>query len=351
MDFALNNEQQMLHESARRFFADHHPLSRARKALPFSDPASQKLWKDMAEMGWMALLAPEAMDGLGLGLTEAYLVAEAAGNQLLNQPWASSAVLLPLWVKAAQENAPEGLKTLLQGILNGERAAHCVDEQDRLWDFAAQCTDTVVVRGLNVKANANHASQPLQIAIAPSVSAAHATPGLDPTLTQSPAAVEPASLQWHTLELSTADREHARSAYRLMLCAELVGVAQSALALGAAYAIERAQFGKPIGSYQAIKHQLANAWMAVDNARLAALYATAALDGRLPDAAFASAAAEFTAIEGALQTTRTAIQVHGGMGFTWEHDAHLYLKRAQHLAARLGGASRVLSRVEALALA
>ena len=116
MDFALNNEQQMLHESARRFFADHHPLSRARKALPFSDPASQKLWKDMAEMGWMALLAPEAMDGLGLGLTEAYLVAEAAGNQLLNQPWASSAVLLPLWVRAARENAPEGLKTLVNGI-------------------------------------------------------------------------------------------------------------------------------------------------------------------------------------------------------------------------------------------
>ncbi len=136
-----------------------------------------------------------------------------------------------------------------------------------------------------------------------------------------------------------------------MLCAELIGVAQAALQLGASYAKERVQFGKPIGSYQAIKHQLANAWMAVDNARLSALYATAAMDGHLPDATFACAAAEFTAIEGALQTTRTVIQVHGGMGFTWEHDAHLYLKRAQLLAARLGGASKALSRVEELALA
>jgi alkylation response protein AidB-like acyl-CoA dehydrogenase len=111
------------------------------------------------------------------------------------------------------------------------------------------------------------------------------------------------------------------------------------------------QFGKPIGSYQAIKHQLANAWMAVDNARLAALYAGAALDGHLPDARFACAAAEYTAIEGALQATRTVIQVCGGMGFTWEHDAHLYLKRAQHRAARLGGALRALTRVEELVLA
>ena len=121
--------------------------------------------------------------------------------------------------------------------------------------------------------------------------------------------------------------------------------------MASAYAREREQFGKPIGSYQAIKHQLANAWMGVDNARLAVWYATAALDAQLPDARLACAVAEFTAIEGALACTRTAIQVHGGMGFTWEHDAHLLLKRVQHLAARLGGASRALRQVEALALA
>ena len=141
------------------------------------------------------------------------------------------------------------------------------------------------------------------------------------------------------------------AAHRVALSAELVGVAQAALDLASAYARERVQFGKPIGSYQAIKHQLANAWMGVDNARLAVRYAAAALDGGLPDWRFACAAAEFTAIEGAQQATRTAIQVHGGMGFTWEHDAHLYLKRAQHLATRLGGASRALDQVEALALA
>ncbi|MPM38628.1 Acyl-CoA dehydrogenase FadE27 [bioreactor metagenome] len=341
MDFALNEEQQMLHESAQRFFVDNHPTARARKALPFSDAQQQKLWADMADMGWMSMLAPEAMGGLGLGITDAYLVAEAAGRQLLNLPWASSAVLLPLWVKAAGKNAPEALRTLLRGVLDGERAVQCVGESDRLHDFGSQCTDLLIVRGLH------DTRQSLQFALAPASPAA--VPGLAPTLTQSLAG--PAhDLQWQSLELSTADRDHARAAYRLMLCAELVGVAQSALQLGASYATERVQFGKPIGSYQAVKHQLANAWMAVDNARLSALYATAALDGQLPDASFACAAAEFTAIEGALNTTRTVIQVHGGMGFTWEHDAHLYLKRAQHVAARLGGVSKALARVEALAL-
>ncbi|QIL82608.1 acyl-CoA/acyl-ACP dehydrogenase [Diaphorobacter sp. HDW4A] len=345
MDFALNEEQQMLYESAQRFFVDNHPTARARKALPLSDAAQQKLWSDMAGMGWMSLLAPESMDGLGLGITEAYLVAEAGGRQLLNLPWASSAVLLPLWVQSLEKNAPEALLTLLSGILSGERVVHCVDERDPTRDFASQCTDLLVVRGLH------DARQPLQFALtSPTTSTATTTAfGLDPTVTQSQSSAE--SLSWQTLELSTAGREHARAAYRLMLCAELIGVAQSALQLGAAYAAERVQFGKPIGSYQAIKHQLANAWMAMDNARLAALYASAALDGRLPDARFACAAAEFTAMEGALNTTRCVIQVHGGMGFTWEHDAHLYLKRAQRLAARLGGVSKALTAVEEWALA
>ncbi|GAB2460316.1 acyl-CoA dehydrogenase family protein [Comamonas humi] len=342
MDFALNAEQQMLHESATRFFADRHPLARARQALPWSDPAQRQLWRDMAEMGWMSLLGPEEQGGLGLGLTEAHLIAEAAGARLLNLPWAASAVLLPLWLRAAPDDAP-ALRELARSVAAGERAVHCVSARDRVWDHASQCTDLVVVRGLDDE------SQSLELAVLPA-SAADAQAGLDPTLMQAAAAV-PSSLHWQTLAVPAKARAHARAASRLMRCAELIGLAQAALALGSNHAIERVQFGKPIGSYQAIKHQLANAWMAVDNARLAALYAGAALDGHLPDARFACAAAEFTAIEGALQATRSAIQVCGGMGFTWEHDAHLYLKRAQHLAARLGGASRALTQVEELVLA
>ena len=152
----------------------------------------------------MALLAPEAMDGLGLGLTDAYLVAETAGSQLLNLPWASSAVLLLLWIKSAEKNAPEALKSLLIGILAGERAAHCVDASDKLWDFSAQSTDLVVVRGLK------DIHRPLEIAIVPASTTGEA--GLDPTILQSPVAAT--DLPWQQLDLSTADRAHARSAHR-----------------------------------------------------------------------------------------------------------------------------------------
>lgn len=342
MDFALNEEQQMLQESARRFFADHHPLARARRALPWCDTHQQKLWRDMADMGWMGLLLPEADGGLGLGCTEASLLAEEAGRHLLNLPWASSAVLLPLWLAGASDAAPGVLRDAVQDVLAGARALHCVAAGDTWWDHAGQCSDIVVVRGWH------DPQASLQIAFHPATALAVAEP-LDPTLRQAPAAPQPR--EWHTVSVAPAARVHARAAHRLMLAAELVGTAQAALDMACAYAKERVQFNKPIGSNQAVKHQLANAWMGVDDARLAVLYATAALDGTLPDASFACAVAESTAIDSALKSTRTAIQVHGGMGFTWEHDTHLYLKRAQHLAARLGGASRALDEIEALALA
>jgi len=342
MDFALNDEQQMLQASARRFLADHHPLARARRALPWSDPAQRTLWRGMADMGWMALLLPEAHGGLGLGCTEASLLAEEAGRQLLNLPWADSAVLLSLWLAAGPDAAPAALRDAVQGTLAGERALHCVAEGDAWWDHAGQCSDIAVVRGWH------DPQAPLQIALHPAAELP-AAQAFDPTLRQAPAVAAP--LQWHTVDIAPAPRAHARAAHRLVRAAELVGVAQAALDMACAHARERVQFGKPIGSYQAIKHQLANAWMGVDNARLSVLYAAAALDGALPDARFACAVAEYTAIEGALQSTRTALQVHGGLGFTWEHDAHLYLKRAQHVAARLGGASHVLGVVETLALA
>ena len=341
MDFALNDEQQMLQESARRFFSERHPLARARQALPWSDPAQQALWAEMAEMGWMALLLPESHDGLGLGMCEAYLVAEAAGQQLLNLPWASSGVLLPLWLKAS-EQPPQALLAWAQAAATGQRAFHCCPESSQWLDYAQQASDIIVVQGWDDD------RQPLRLAVhggqrPSSHSALDSTRGLA-------AFPQEAAQDSQTLQLSPKARAQTKSAYRLALVGELIGAAQAALQMARDYACERVQFGKPIGSYQAIKHQLANAWMAMDNARLAALYAAAALDGDLSDWRFACAAAEFTAIEGAQQTTRNTIQVLGGLGFTWEHDAQLYLKRVQHLATRLGGAAKALAQLEELAV-
>lgn len=339
MDFALNEEQHMLHAAAQRFLADTHPCSRARRALPWQDPSQRSLWKAMADMGWTSLLVPDEHGGCNLGLLEASIIAELSGHYLLNLPWASSAVLLAMLHQAAGTQAPAELSQALQAVVQGERAVHCITQQETSWDYATQCSDFLHIQGLYDDAGPLHLAFVATAALKPLAA-------LDTTLSLGAAPCLPA--QSHQIDISDAQRQRIRAAYRLMQACELVGVAQAALSMGSAYAKERAQFGKPIGGYQAIKHQLANVWMATDNARLAAMYAAAALDSQLPDQPLACAVAEFSAIEAALQASRAAVQVHGAIGFTWEHDAHLYLKRAQHLATRLGGASAALSRIEAI---
>lgn len=350
MDFALSDEQQMLQESARRFFAERHPLARARQALPWSDASQQALWQEMADMGWLGLLAPEAQGGLELGMCEAFLVAEAAGRQLLNLPLAVSAVLLPLLLRESSGGNSD-LARWVEAVTAGRSAFHASFECMQTLDYAQQCSHQLLVYGLKATL------AELQIAALPSssgnVDSASAV-GLDPTLRCAPltgtAGANPA-LAWQSLQISPVGRQQALAGYRLARVAELLGAAAASLDLACDHARQREQFGRAIGSQQGIKHPLANAWMALDNARLAALYAAASLDGKRADWQFACAAAELTAIEGAQQVAHTTLQVHGGLGFTWEHDAHLYLKRIQHVSLRLGGSEGVFCRLEQFACA
>ncbi|MFI5446872.1 acyl-CoA dehydrogenase family protein [Polaromonas sp. UC242_47] len=341
MDFALNDEQQMLQESARRFFSERHPLSRARQALPWTDDSQRALWQDMAGMGWLGLLASDDQGGLGLGMGEAYLVAEAAGRQLLNLPLAASTVLLPLLLQESTQQDGQ-LASWVEEMATGRSAFNVGFGDTGHLDHAQQCSHQLLVHGLDLpEAEVRLALLPVDAIPAPiQVSA------FDPTLRDASLSVNSSSLDWQVLEISAQGRAYALAGYRLARAAELLGAAAAALDLSCAYAKQREQFGKAIGSYQAIKHQLANAWMALDNARLAALYAAAALDGRRADWPFACAAAELTAIEGAQQITRNCLQVHGGLGFTWEHDAHLYLKRVHHVSARLGGCEAAYGLIE-----
>ena len=348
MDFALSDEQQMLQESARRFFAERHPLARARQALPWSDESQQALWQDMADMGWLGLLAPEAQGGLALGMCEAFLVAEAAGRQLLNLPLAASAVLLPLLLRESSGGDSE-LTRWVEAVTAGQSAFHASFESVQTLDHAQQCSQQLLVYGLQTQQAALH----LAALPSPDETSASFT-ALDSTLRCAPlagvAGTNPA-LSWESLQISQDGRQQALAGFRLARVAELLGAAAASLDLACDYARQREQFGKAIGSYQGIKHPLANAWMALDKPRLAALYAAAALDGKRADWRFACAAAELTAIEGAQQVAHTTLQVHGGLGFTWEHDAHLYLKRIQHVSLRLGGSEAALCQIEQMACA
>ncbi|TAM65894.1 MAG: acyl-CoA dehydrogenase [Microbacteriaceae bacterium] len=354
MDFALNDEQQMLQESARRFFSERHPISRARQALQWTDESQRALWHDMAAMGWLGLLAPEEHGGLALGMCEAYLVAEAAGRQLLNLPLAASAVLMPLLLQESTQRDCR-LATWVENVAAGRSAFDVTFDGMLYMDHAHQCSDQIMVHGLFAQdVNVRFALLPSNDkAVMP---AAAESTALDPTLrcasmtSSSTPGYDGASLAWHVLQISAEGRAHAVACYRMARVGELLGAAAASLDVACEYARQREQFDKAIGSYQAIKHQLANAWMALDNARLAALYAAASLDGKQSDWRFACAAAELTAIEGAQLVTRNTIQVHGGLGFTWEHDAHLYLKRVHHVSSRLGGADAAYACIESLYL-
>lgn len=348
MDFALNDEQQMLQESARRFFSERHPLSRARQALPWTDDSQRALWQNMADMGWLGLLASENQGGLGLGMCEMYLVAEAAGRQLLNLPLAASAVLLPLLLQESTQR-DSWLAAWVEDVATGRSSFNVAFEGKGYREYAQQCSHQLLVHGLDVpNAEVRVTLLPTNVTPAPIKSSA-----FDPTLRNASMGFDAndSSLSWSALDISTPGRAYVLACYRLTRAAELLGAASASLDLSCEYAKQREQFGKAIGSYQAIKHQLANAWMALDNARLAALYAAAALDGWRSDWQFACAAAELTAIEGAQQITRTCLQVHGGLGFTWEHDAHLYLKRVHHVSAYFGGCDSAYGLVEEMVCA
>ena len=182
MDFALSDEQQMLQESARRFFAERHPLARARQALPWSDQSQQALWQDMADMGWLGLLAPEAQGGLELGMCEAYLVAEAAGRQLLNLPLAASAVLLPLLLRESSGGNSD-LARWVEALAAGRSAFHVSFESVQTLDHAQQCSQQLMVYGLQTQ----QAELQLTALPSPDETTASATV-LDPTLRCAPLA-------------------------------------------------------------------------------------------------------------------------------------------------------------------
>lgn len=332
MHFSLNQEQRQLRESARRFFTERHPVAQARRALPWPDELQQALWRDMAHMGWLGMLAPEALGGMALGVQEACLVADAAGRQLFNMPYAASSVLLPLLARHSDSPQP-WLEKLVASIAAGDVSVNVSPARDAPREYANQCA-------LQLAMNGDAVNGSLALGIVESASDIAAA-ALDPTLTLAPAGAAGVA-QWHRLDISPGSASRCMGAWQLVRAAEAMGAAAAALDMACDYARQREQFGKPIGSHQAVKHKLADAWMRWDDAQLAVLYAAAAMDTGAPDWRYAGAAAQLLCIEGALQITRDVIQIHGALGFTWEHDAHLYMKRVHHIAAMTGGRNACL---------
>ncbi|HEX9775664.1 MAG TPA: acyl-CoA dehydrogenase family protein [Actinomycetota bacterium] len=316
MDFDFSDEQRALAAEARRFLREQCPAAHVREFI--DDPAgwSRGLWKQMADLGWTGLPFGEAHGGLGLGYLDVVLLFDELGRALAPVPYLSSMIA---GLAIARAGSDEQRDRLLPAIASGEKVGALVADEVVL---DAPCADVfVVIDGENLHlVEDGFTVEPKR--------------GFDLTRP-----VGTVSFGDGAREPMPGPAAIARRFAVASVCAEMVGVATKATELSVAYAKEREQFGRPIGSFQAIKHELAEMAAEVDAARAAVAYACWAVDTGAPDADTAISVAKSYASDACGHAAGEAIQVHGGIGYTWEHDVHLYTRRVKSLEAVYGDAA------------
>lgn len=343
MDFALTEEQQALAEAVRSFLAGRLGAAGVRAVVddPHGDGEPAGLWAAAGEQGWLAVLVPESAGGLELGMLAAQVVARELGAATVPLPWAS-AVLAGEAVRLAGSRTQQRhwLPRLAAGEVHLSLATHRGGDPAVAALPAPDAAGRLT--GVLPAVEYAHLADALVTATAdgrlwlvdpagPGVSMQRYD-ALDRTTRLAEVTLRQASAE--PLDGVGADPApmaelHARAA--VLTAADLVGVARSALDRTVAYDRDREQFGRPVGSFQAVKHALADLHVAVTMAEHGVLYAAAALDAGRPDAAHrqqAVSVAKAKASDAARDATAAMIQYHGGIGYTWEHDAHLYFKRA-----------------------
>jgi alkylation response protein AidB-like acyl-CoA dehydrogenase len=314
---------------------------------------SRRHWTLAVEMGWHGLLIPEQSSGVGLGTRELAVLCEEMGRHLFCGPFLVTSVLgAAVASLAARHDRMRGTAAAIAGgqmVLAAaaiSRTGAWISDAPSLTASAGTVTGArEVVEHPNLATHilaidaSSHDGENIAllaalVPVGPGVSV-EMRQGLDAScpiasLQFEEAAVEPKNL----LRLSMSRNEFAAllRPVHIAIAAELTGVAQAALDGAVSYAKTREQFGKPIGSFQAIKHKLADGYVAVANARLAVRFAAST------DDAPSIEAARVLAADAALKTTADYVQIQGGMGISWESEAHLYLKRARRLVAAYGDA-------------
>ncbi|HEX2795324.1 MAG TPA: acyl-CoA dehydrogenase [Croceicoccus sp.] len=332
MDFALNEEQQMIAETARAFFAE-NATSEATRVAMAADGIDRATWKAFCEdLGLAGLTAPEAFDGAGLGMVELATVAEAAGAQVAAVPLLGHVMAIAA-VDAGGDEAQkaEWLPRLAAGeIICAVGFAEDLTGEATLAGLIALVPHGAGATHLLVLGKDRAALVDLVqsgVKVAPRVTMDQTRPYADIAVNDVAAAV---------LADPVAARDAALAAGWLCLSAEALGAAQAALDKTVAYAKERVQFGRPIGSFQAYKHRLADMMVEIEQARSAVYWAACAIDEGDPQAPLAIHSAKAFCADTARMVAGNMIQLHGGIGFTWEHDAHLYFKRARAISTLLG---------------
>ena len=328
MSIAITEDHKALAETASEFLAKRDARGAARALLEAPAEELPAFWKDLCDLGWQGLHLPEEHGGSGYTLEELVVVVEELGRLVAPGPFVPT-VIASAVIAAAGDDATK--KTLLPGFADGTTAA------------GIALTGSVTVSGGSASGSAVVLGGGLaQLLVLPAGDdavvvevGAPASPSTPRRTSTRPAAPSRVTLDGAPATVLPGGAAALRDLGRVILAAEAVGVAREATEMGAAYAKERLQFGRVIGTYQAVKHHCANMAVATELATSAVWDAARAAATGGDQLAYAAAVAATLAAPAADLCANLSTQVHGGIAITWEHDAHLYMRRATTLLTLL----------------
>ena len=353
MEFDFSPEQRELKEQARRYLADRCDRTAVRAVLDGPQSHDAALWKGLAEQGFLGAAIPEAYGGLGAGYLELCVIAEELGRAVAPVPFSSSIGLAAELLLAAGTEAQK--QRWLPAIASGQ-VIGALALAERPGRVGAGTIATRAARGrlsgckqpvadgdiadLLIVAARDEGADTLSLYLVDARAGGvqrRVLPSIDPTRSQaeirfSDAEAEPLGAPGAGAAILDAVFDRAA----VLMAFEQVGGADRALEQGRDYATERFAFGRPIGSMQAIKHMLADMYVSATLARSNSYFGAWALSTNAPELAEAAATARVSATQAYQHCARNNIQVHGGMGFTWEFDCHLHYRRSNLLALALG---------------
>jgi alkylation response protein AidB-like acyl-CoA dehydrogenase len=328
MNFDFTDDQQAIKRTAHEFLEDRFKPEHVRE-LAESKSYDEDAWKEMCELGWAGIFIPEEHGGQELGTVELIILMEELGYALAPVPFLSSAAAgLALEVAGSDAQKERWLPGLASGELRGT-VGHWQNGEARLVPDA-EAADVIVLAGPDQG-----------FVVERSAAEVEGFEALDATRRFARVRAEGG-------DQLPGDPAPALDRICTALAAENVGVAQRAMEMAVDYARERKQFDRPIGSYQAVSHSCAQMLLEVEGSRSAAYYAAWCADAERDSLARAASMAKAYASDAGWRVCTSSLQVHGGIGFTWEHDLHFFLKRAKTNGIMFGSAAEHRERVAQL---
>ncbi len=370
MDFDLSKPQKLLRDTVRATFVKHYPLSSVRAWVDGGASYDESLWQVIADQGWIGIHLNEDCGGLGLGLVELVVVSEAMGGGCVPSPYLATTWAATLMARLEGKVVSSTLPSIASGERKGTVAL--IDEGsdwnlDHIQSELKSTSNTWQLNGrktlvLDAKESdillcvVRRGSELAIVSLSTQASGVSCveTRSMDATRKLYDVVLKDVAVSHDDIvatgETARSAIEHSIQVATLAVCAEMLGAMQWIRETALDYAKTRKQFDRTIGSYQAVQHQCADMLLMTESARAATYYAAWALDSNSPDANKAVAIAKAYCSDAGREVAHRGVQVHGGIGFTWEHDLHFLLKRIKICEFLFGDATWQREKIASLML-